>query len=301
MRVLPEEDTATDPVTGATLHPLSARLGAEVSGLDITGPIEPATAAWLRQALLDHLVLFVRGQDMTDAQHIAFASIFGEPNVYPVTAARGIDEPLEWIEDDESSPPKSDIWHTDAAFMPEPPDVAVLQMRSTPPVGGDTLWLDLYAAYDGLSPVFQRFVDGLDQDVHPGEFFRKKIELQFGPGIFEKVEAEFSGCQHPVVRVHPNTGRKALYLCGAYAKGITGMTDEEGDAVLSFLRQRLHDPSLQCRWSWQQFDVAVWDERCTNHRALGDHYPQYRLVRRCTVGKGRPVGPGARSSATGAQ
>jgi taurine dioxygenase len=290
-------NTAPDTVTGATVRPLTAGLGALVEGLDARKPLAGSTAAWLRQALLDHQVLFAHDQDLSDDEHIAFASTFGTPNVYPVTAARGIDQPLEWIEDDGASPPKADIWHTDAAFMPDPPDVAVLNMRDTPPVGGDTLWLDLYGAYQGLSPVLQGFVDGLTQDVHPGPFFKEKIEVQFGPGIYEKVAADFSGWRHPVVRVHPGTGRKALYLCGAYVKGITGMAPEESDVLYALLRQRLTDPAIQCRWSWQPFDLAVWDERCTNHRALGDHYPQHRLVRRCTVGTGRPAGPGEISAA----
>jgi taurine dioxygenase len=285
---VPEADRAT----GATVRPLTAGLGAVVDGLDARKPFEEGTAAWLRGVLREHQVVFLHNQDLTDEEHIAFASVFGRPNVYPVTAARGIDEPLEWIEDDENSPAKADIWHTDAAFMPEPPDIAVLNMRDTPPVGGDTLWLDLYGAYNGLSSVMQGFVDQLEQDVHPGSFFKEKIELQFGTGIYEKVAADFSGCRHPVVRVHPETGGKALYLCGAYVRGITGMAPEESDALLALLRLRLCDPAIQCRWSWRQFDLAVWDERCTNHRALGDHFPQHRLVRRCTVGTGRPSGPG---------
>lgn len=292
-----DPDTATDAGTGATLRPLSASLGAVVSGLDLRRPVADTTATWLRAALLEHLVLFFHDQDLTDDQHLSFASCFGVPNVYPVTAARGIDQPIEWIEDTEASPPKADLWHTDAAFMPEPPDVAVLNMRLTPPVGGDTLWLDLYAAYDALSPVMQRIADGLEQDVHPGETFREAVEVQFGPGIYEKVAAAFAGRRHPVVRVHPETGRKALYLCGAYAKGIAGMTPAESDVVFALLRRTLDDPTIQCRWSWRQFDLVVWDERCTNHRALGDHYPQHRMVRRCTVGAGVPVGPRAGASA----
>lgn len=273
-----------------TVRPLTGAIGAEIGGLDLTRPLDRPTAQWLRHALYDHLVLFFRDQDLTDDQHLAFARTFGTPNVYPVTAARGLHEPLEWIEDTPDSPPKADLWHTDAAFLPEPPDVAVLNMRICPAVGGDTLWLSLYGAFEGLSPVMQQVVSSLELDVHPGEYFRHTIELQYGEGIYEKVADEFSGWRQPLVRIHPETARPALYLCGAYVKGVAGMHPEESDAILALARRRLEDPNIQCRWHWRPYDVAVWDERCTNHRATGDHFPNHRLVRRCTVGHAPPVG-----------
>ncbi|HEY6622302.1 MAG TPA: TauD/TfdA family dioxygenase [Acidimicrobiales bacterium] len=291
MTTLDQPGAPGSPAPAVGLHPLTASIGAEVTGLDLTRPIDPSTAGWLRQALLDHLVLFFAHQNLTDEEHLALASIFGTPNVYPVTTARGLDQPLEWIEDTPDSPPKTDLWHTDAAFLPEPPEVAVLNMRVRPPVGGDTLWLDLYGAFDGLSPTLQALVSGLELDVHPGETFRRKVELQFGSGIYEKVADEFSGCRQPLVRVHPETGRRALFLCGAYVRGIAGMSAEESDALLGLLRRRLDDPNIACRWRWGDYDVAVWDERCTNHRGLSDHHPAHRLVRRCTVGRSRPWGP----------
>ncbi len=273
------------------VEPLTAHIGAEVSGVDLRRPLEAPTAAALREALRSHLVLFLRDQDLTDEEHLRFASTFGPPNVYPVTAARGLDESLEWIEDGPDSPAKADLWHTDAAFLPEPPDVAVLNMRVCPPVGGDTLWLSLYAALEGLSPAMQAVLESLELDVHPGPTFKESVELQFGPGIYEEVATQFAARRVPLVRVHPETERRALFLCGAYVRGIAGMRPAESDAILGVLRSRLDDPNIQCRWHWRTHDVAVWDERCTNHRALGDHYPQRRVVRRCTVGGSAPVGP----------
>ncbi|HZP28419.1 MAG TPA: TauD/TfdA family dioxygenase, partial [Acidimicrobiia bacterium] len=193
------------------------------------------------------------------------------------------------------SPPKTDLWHTDVAFLAEPPDVAVLSMRETPPTGGDTLWASLYAAHDALSPVMQELIADLEQDLHPGPNFEATTTMMFGADVYQRVAEEFRGARHPLVRVHPVTGRPALYLCGAYVRGIVGLHADESDALLGFLRTRLHDPNLQCRWRWRAHDVAVWDERCTNHRALADHFPARRVVRRCTVGSGIPLGRRAAS------
>lgn len=272
------------------VEPITANIGAIVHGVDLREPLSGDQRAELRDALLRHLVLIVRDQDLTDEQHIAAASAFGVPNVFPVTRARGLDQPLEWIEDNPDSPPKTDLWHTDAAFLAEPPEIAMLNMRMSPPVGGDTMWSNLYAAHDSLSPTFQTMIESLEQDVHPGEYFRRSVELQFGPGVFEQVEREFSGARHPLVRVHPETGRRALFLCGEYVRGIAGMTVAESALLYEHLRRRLDDPNVQCRWRWRQFDVAIWDERCTNHRGLSDHGVAHRLVRRCTVGAAKPFG-----------
>lgn len=282
--------SATATYETIRVEPVTKAIGAIVHGVDLTRPVDPEQAAELRRALLDHLVVFLREQDLTDEQHIAAASLFGVPNVFPVTRARGIDEPLEWIEDTPDSPPKTDLWHTDAAFLEQPPDIAMINLRIVPPAGGDTMWTSLYAAYESLSPQFRSMIDRVEQDVHPGEYFRRTVELQFGSGIFELVDAEFSGARHPLVRVHPETGRPALYLCGEYVNGLTGMTQDESRLIYEFLRRRLDDPNLQCRWRWQPNDVAIWDERCTNHRGLSDHRSMHRLLRRCTVGASRPVG-----------
>ncbi len=268
---------------------LTPHIGAVIEGVDLRAALGEGQAQEIRDALHEHLVLFFREQPLTDAEHLRFARVFGTPNVFPATRARGLDEPLEWIEDTPDSPPKADLWHTDVAFLPKPPDVAVLSMQDTPPVGGDTLWLSLYAAYENLSEPLRAFLDGLSQDLHPGPYFKSSLELQFGPGIYEKVAAEFSGSRHPLIRRHPVTGKSALFMCGKYVQGIAGLSAEESDAILALLRQGLNEPGIQCRWSWRKDDVAVWDERCTNHRALGDHYPAHRLVRRCTVGEGVPL------------
>ncbi len=272
------------------VEPLSPMLGAEVRRVDLRGPIGDEQAAELRDALAEHLVLFVRGQDVTEAQQLAFASVFGPP------ASASVDPGQELLfvtlEDGPESPPQSDRWHTDVPFVREPPDVAVLSMRSVAPVGGDTMWANLYAAYDGLSPVMRELVNGLELELDLGTS-ADAIGRLYGDDYRRDVERRFQPVRHPLVRVHPVTGRRALYLCGAFMRGVVGMHSDESEMLLRFLHSRLDDPNLQCRWRWAQHDVAVWDERCTNHRGLSGHYPARRVVRRCLAGRGVPIGPRA--------
>ena len=205
--------------------------------------------------------------------------------------AAGIDPYFAVLEDTPDSPPKADFWHTDVAFARTPPDIAVLAMVDTPAVGGDTLWLNLYDLYDGLSPAMQDVVSLLDLELDLGAPLRNAVVNMSGEEEYQRMAASTPLMRHPLVRVHPETGRRALYLCGAFMRGISGMDPVDSAVVLDLLRGKLADPNLQVRWRWRQHDVAMWDERCTNHRANSDHAPGHRLVRRCLVGRDIPVGP----------
>jgi taurine dioxygenase len=272
------------------VEPLSPALGAVVDGVDLGKPIDAPQAADLRDALTRHLVLFIRGQDVTEAQQLALASVFGPPVSASVDPAQDLQ--FVTLADGPDSPPQSDRWHTDLPFVPEPPDVAVLSMRSPAPVGGDTLWASLYAAYDALSPVLQELVNELELELDLGPS-ADAIGRLYGEEHQREVLARFELVRQPLVRIHPVTGRPALYLCGAFMRGIAGMHPDESAMLLALLQSRLDDPNLQCRWRWTQHDVAVWDERCTNHRGLSGHFPAPRVVRRCLAGRGVPISPRA--------
>jgi taurine dioxygenase len=270
--------------------PLTTAIGAEVRGVDAREPLPEQVRDAIQAALMEHLVLFFRDQDASEEQQLAFASSFGPPVSASVTRARDAEARLfVTLEDTAESPPKADRWHTDVPFVPHPPDLAVLSMRHAPAVGGDTLWASLYAVYDSLSPVFQAALAGLELDLDLGEI-RSSIAELYGEEYLRNLEAEFEMPRHPLVRVHPVTGRRALYLCGDNMVGIAGMQQAESDALLSFLLSRLDNPNVFCRWHWKTYDLAMWDERCTNHRAVSDHYPSYRKIRRCLVGEGIPLG-----------
>jgi taurine dioxygenase len=273
------------------VEPLTARIGAVVRGLDLRVPLSDEARTQLGDALARHLVLFLRDQDLSDDEHLRFASAFGAVNrsAYAPSGATGAAACLEWIEDGPDSPPKADLWHTDVAFLDAPPDFAVLNLRVAPPQGGDTLWADLYGAYDALSPVMQEAIGPLELDLRPG----LAVELSSGRRRWFEYVRDRSRPQsrHPLVRVHPVTGRRVLFLAGQFIEGITGMSGDESDVLLRLLRATVNDPNLQCRWHWREHDLVIWDERCTNHRATSDHYPARRVVRRCTVGASRPLGP----------
>jgi taurine dioxygenase len=274
------------------VEPVTARIGAVMRGLDLRAPLTEEARADLHDAITRHLVLFFRDQDLSDDEHLAFASTFGTVNhsAYAPAGATGAAACLEWIEDGPDSPPKADLWHTDVAFLDAPPDFAVLNLRVAPPVGGDTLWADLYGAYDALSSAMQAAIEPLELDLRPGTPF----ELSSGTRRWFEYARDHARPQsrHPLVRVHPVTGRRVLFLAGQFIEGITGMSSRESDVLLGLLRQTISDPNLQCRWHWREHDVVIWDERCTNHRATSSHYPTRRIVRRCTVGS-RPLGPEA--------
>jgi taurine dioxygenase len=275
--------------------PLTTAIGAEVRGVDARQPLAESTVADLHTALMEHLVLFLRAQDVSEEEQLAVAANFGPPVSASMTRDRDV-EPRYFVtlEDSVDSPPnKANGWHTDLPGVAQPPDVAVLSMRDTPPIGGDTLWVSLYAVYDSLSPTFQDVVADLLVEYDLGST-RAAIAEMHGLDHLRELEASLEIPRHPLVRVHPVTGRPSLYLSVDRMRGIAGMDPEESSVLLGFLVSRLDDPNFSCRWHYQQHDLVIWDERCTNHRALTDHYPQYRRIRRCFAGESMPLGLGAR-------
>jgi taurine dioxygenase len=274
--------------------PLTNVIGAEVAGVDRRRPLDDGTRAELRDALRRHLVLFFRGQPLTDDEQLRFASNFGEPYDPYLDSSSMAPQARVFvtIEDTPDSPPKADHWHTDVPFRSEPPDIAVLHMRVMPPVGGDTLWVNTRALHDRLSPLWQRLLASLQIEVGIGTPVKSAYERDpDGDARYQQLLRDFPPSRHPLVRVHPETGRAAVYFPGReFLRGIVGMHRDESDMLLAMLERRLDDPNVQCRWRWRQHDLVMWDERCTVHRATSDHQPSHRVVRRCLVGHGTPVG-----------
>jgi taurine dioxygenase len=273
---------------GVTIRPCNRVIGAVVDGVDLADPTDEEFAA-VDQALLDHQVLFFHDQALTDDEHLALAARFGEPSIFPVAKVLGGDTRLQYIEDTEDSPPDADDWHTDVTWIAEPPQVALLSARVIPEVGGDTLWSSLTAAYEALSPTMQAVCAGLTVRHHRGQDFDDRVGRFLDADQMRLLEESYPSVEHPLLRTHPRNGRTALFLSGLFMQEIVGMTADESDALLGFLRRHGQNPNFQVRWRWRADDLAIWDERVTNHRALSDHYPQHRVMRRVTVDGERPA------------
>ena len=270
------------------VRPLSGAIGAEVGGVDLA-TIDDETFAAVHASLLDHQVLFFRDQHVDDDQQLALTERWGQPMVFPVGRFLGGAAVLSRIEDTADSPPDADGWHTDVTWVAEPPKLAVLSALTIPDGGGgDTMWSSSYATYDALSEPVRRLCDGLQVLHTPGDDFIAAISRSLGEELGAKVAAEFQGAIHPLVRTHDETGRQALFLSRGFARRIVGLHPAESAALLGLLDALADDPNRAVRWRWKEGDVAVWDERCTQHRALSDHYPQHRVMRRSTVVGERP-------------
>jgi taurine dioxygenase len=245
--------------------------------------------ASLRRALVEHGVLFFRDQRIGPAQQAAFARQFGHVPRVPDSMFRVHPEsPLvSVLENDAERPPTVNNWHSDYSFAAEPDVASVLRAVVVPEVGGDTVWASMYAAYEGLSDRMQHHLDGL---VAAHDFMKlyerpaKKALWQGERGrLMEEARRAFPPVYHPVVRVHPETGRKALFVNESFTRHVDGMTESESRALLGYLFEQARTPEYQVRFAWSEGAVAMWDNRSTVHYAVADYYPRHRLMHRVTV------------------
>ncbi|MEE4591385.1 TauD/TfdA family dioxygenase [Streptomyces sp. DSM 41524] len=264
--------------------PLGRVIGAEIRGLDLSRPLEPALREELNRALLEWKVLFFRAQHLTSEQQRGFARNWGELETNPLLAAGSSEDVVRFDKASGATPTFENIWHTDVTFRTRPALGAVLQLREVPPVGGDTMWADMAAAYDNLPADVKERVDGATavHDVIPG-FVRF-----YGPERLAPFQEMFPPVEHPVVRTHPETGRRMLFVNTSFTTRITGMEREESDRLLSFLCRQAHVPEYQVRFHWQPGDIAFWDNRATQHYAVNDYAPHRRVAERVAIEGDRP-------------
>lgn len=272
----------------ATLPPITATrvgttIGAVVEGMDFND-ITPATGERINELILEHSVLIFEGVHLTREQQEAFARSLGEPYVYPLTKFTNPDGDI-WTEfiDTPDSPPDADAWHTDLTWVPDQPKFGILSALDVPETGGHTMWADLCLAYDDLSPKMQEVCESLTLIHEIGSNILDPVERQGGRQAADFLRKNYPGIRHPLVRTHPETGRKVLLLAGGFMKCIEGMNAEESAWFISWLRDYINNPNFHFGWRWKKGDLGIWDERCTNHRGLANHYPQYRRMLRCTV------------------
>lgn len=271
------------------INRVTAALGAVVEGIDLNVPLGDETRSELRKALLDHLVLFFPEQHIDDEGQLALAACFGEPEVHPIRGALGDDSKLHDIVDGPESAPDRDGWHTDVTYMERPPSAAVLRCEVTPEYGGDTVWANMYLAYEKLSEPMKAYLEGLRGFHATDAAFLSYIQNHLPEDACEKVmDAVGAGTSHPIVRTHPETGCKALFVDRAFMIRVEGLGKDESRFVHEFLSSRASDISIQCRFRWTKGAVAVWDERVTQHAGVADHAGSTRILRRCTVAGERP-------------
>lgn len=256
-------------------RPLTPRLGSVITGVDLGGHLDEALAAALRVALLERGVLVFPGQHHLDRPgHVALARVFGDVLRQPNGLASQPE--VVRIEHGPAAPPTENIWHMDLSFLPTPPRGAVLRAVVIPEVGGDTLFADMRAVVDELPASVRSALQGLSA-VHD---IAKWIEGDKA----EELRAAAPPVEHPVVRIHPESGRPVLNVNRAYTTGICGAEgDPSGDQLLEFLLSRITIPEVQCRIRWQPGHVVVWDNRAVQHYAVGDYYPARRIMERIAI------------------
>ena len=277
---------------GFEVRHVAGALGAELTGVDLTSMGE-ADIGELRALIHEHEVVFFREVWLTEEQHLTLGRTLGTPSIFPISRLLGGTEPsFQRISDGPESPSEADSWHTDVTWVAEPPKYALLCAEVMPDRGGDTIWASMTAAYDALSPTMQRVVSGL-RVVHDNESFVAALLRKTGGNagaqeVAERLRSEYPPVVHPLVRTHPDTGRRALFLGGQFMRHIEGMYDEESRALLEFLARHIDAPRFHCRWRWTSGDLAIWDERSTNHRNAGEILHQERIIRRIEIDGDRP-------------
>ena len=268
---------------------LSPTIGGELLGVDLRQDLTSEVKDLIYEALLVYKVIFFRDQDLTTDQHIHFSKNFGDLEVHPFAPFKdGYPEVLK-ITHNEKSRGRENTWHSDVTWRKEPSLGSVLRMLEKPENGGDTLFSDMYAAYDDLTDEVKQKLEGAVA-VHDFVGFRKRlIKEGKSPKEIEAFNEKFPMPEHPVFRTHPDTGKKVIYVNRAFTQYIKGWEENESKDMLDFLYSRASTPEYQCRFAWENNSIAFWDNRACQHYANSDYWPQIRRVERVTIIGDRPV------------
>ena len=283
-------DTSITTDGALEVVPLADALGAEIYGVDLAAELSDTTVAAIRQAWLDHLVVFFRDQDLQPDAFLAFARRIGEPVEYPFV--RGIDgypEIIAVTKLPHETVNFGGIWHSDTTYLPRPPMGTMLVAREVPPAGGDTMFASMYAAYETLSPGMRRMLDGL-RAVSTSALadVSKTREDRIRDHGNDAAETDAFEAEHPVVRTHPETGRKALYINPAHTARFVDMTEDESAPLLQYLFEHAVRPEHTYRFHWDVGSLALWDNRCVWHNPINDYDGYTRRMHRITLAGDTP-------------
>lgn len=266
------------------VEPQTPTIGATISGLDLKEPLRDEVISGLRAALVQWKVIFFRDQHLSEEEHIRFASRFGELEVHPLTPADQPRPEILRIVHDRGNKGTENFWHSDVTWRPEPSLGSILRAVEIPEVGGDTLWANMEEAYSGLPDDLKEKLDGLQAEHNFLRAFGHVIPEE----QHEKIREKYPLQHHPVVRTHPESGRKSLYVNIAFTDRIMGMAKKESDKLLEILQNTASRPEYQVRLKWQPGTIAFWDNRASQHYAVSDYWPQRRVMERVTVVGDRP-------------
>ncbi len=271
-------------------RPVARALGAVICGIDISQELSQSQVERLRELLVEHQVLFFRDQPLTPQEQVRFAARFGSLHVHPIYPVLPELPEIMLIDTHPGFLPDNDNWHTDVTFSQTPPMAGILAAKLLPRTGGDTLWSSCSAAYEALSAPMQRLLEGLTATHSVAKSFPP--ERWAGDPAFkeryERAVAKHPPVIHPVVRTHPDSGRKGLFVNEGFTTHINELNSQESQALLAFLFAHAGRPELTVRWQWRVDDVAFWDNRVTQHYAIADYLPERRTMHRATVNGSKP-------------
>ena len=268
--------------------PLAGALGAEIKGIDLSAELGSDDVQRLRDLLNEHEVIFFRDQDITPARQKALALTFGPLQTHPAyDTVEGFPE-ITILESTPDKPTKIEAWHSDMTFRQHPPMGTVLKSVIVPPRGGDTLWSSMTAAYNGLSAQMQGFLEGLTA-VHDFSYgFKESLAEPGGRERLANAVAANPPVRHPVIRTHPETGKKVIFVNSLFTTHIEGLTSAESRAILEMLFEHVTTPEFTCRFNWSPHSIANWDNRSTQHKPINDYFPAHRCLQRITIDGDKP-------------
>ena len=267
---------------------LTPNIGAEIEGIDLSQPLDRDTAHWLKGQLVKHKVIFFRDQKVDTQQHLNFARQFGVLETHPVNPKEGFPEVLILHHHADNAPSDTAIWHSDVTWRSEPSLGSILVARKVPAIGGDTLFANMELAYEGLDDQAKGLIKGR-KAVHRFEPLRTHLmESGASESQMSKFGTKYPDVLHPIVRTHPVTQNKSIYVNSLFTVGIEGMPEEESQPLLEKLYASANKPEYQCRFCWQEGSIAFWDNRAAQHYACADYFPDERLMERVTIEGDRP-------------
>ena len=266
-----------------TVKPLAAALGVELSGVDFASELTQEVFREVRRLLVKHQVIFFRDQDISPQQHHDLAASFGPLQTHPAYGTVDGFPEITNLESTAENPSKIEAWHTDMTFRQHPPMGAVLRSKVIPEQGGDTLWASMTAAYDALSAQMKEFLSGLTAEHDFSWGFKESLAEPGGRERLAEAVANNPPVVHPVIRTHPESAKKVLFVNSLFTTRIFELEKQESAALLEFLYEHVATPEFSCRFNWEPNTIAIWDNRSTQHKPINDYFPAHRMLHRIVI------------------